>query len=151
MNGCSPNQNGFLTSCASYLSNNLFGSVTVLQTWTFQVTPGYNQLYLPQTISVNKGNLILLSQINTSIAIDVSGTALYSDLAWQNNVSWTPLNTFNSSNWRFYINTMVSFNSYAFNINALHTYSSTGLYNFSIQFLSSSVLFQQIINVTDCT
>ena len=136
---------GFLISCASYLTQNAYSTVTVLYTWTFQVTAGYNQL-LVNSVQVSQGNLIMLTQSSASIALDVSGTAaLYSDLAWQS-VVWSSLSA--NLNWRFYLNTLDDLYSYEFSLNLVHTYSSSGLFNAFIMYTNTNTTFQQIINVT---
>ena len=121
--------------------------MTVIYSWTYQVTTGYNIFYLTDSVSVDKGFMILLSQNTASIALDVSGTAVYSDLAFVQNTLWTPVNA--NSNWRFYLKTLDDFTTYAFTLNFVHTYTSASLYNMSIVYPNPNGLIQQqTINVT---
>ena len=94
-----------------------------------------------------KGQFILLTQVSGQIAIDTSGSTNTPDLVLQG-TSWAKLNE--SSNWRFYFNTINSFTSYQSYFSLSHTYTYIGLYNLSLTFLSTGVTFCQTVNVTDC-
>ena len=131
-----------------YFTQNPFNaSFDVVYNWNFQITTGNNYLYLPQPVSVNKGNFILLTQTTGRVAIDISGNATYSDLAWKSPI-WSKLSP--NSNWRFYLIPLINFSSYQTNFNIIHAYKSIGLYNLSITFSSSNQTYQQTVNVTDC-
>ena len=131
-----------------YFTQNPFNaSFDVVYNWNFQITTGNNYLYLPQPVSVNKGNFILLTQITGRVAIDISGNSTYSDLAWKSPI-WSKLSP--NSNWRFYLIPLINFSSYQTNFNIIHAYKSIGLYNLSITFSSSNQTYQQTVNVTDC-
>ena len=139
---------GDLLPCATYLTSNPFDvPINVINSWTLQLISGYNKLYLPQSITVNKGSFLYLIQNTGSVAVDQSGSQ-YSDLVWNNVTFWTKLNY--NSNWRFYLTTINSFTSYQNSFILSHVYSSIGSYNMSITFLSSYQTFLEIVNVTDC-
>lgn len=132
-----------MINCAT----NPYRSVTVIYSWIFQVTAGYNILNLANSVSVNKGFMILLNQNTAKIAIDVSGTAVYSDLALVQNIVWSPVNA--NSNWRFFLNTLDDFIAYGFTLNFVHTYSDSSLFNMSFMYTNpNGQIQQQIINVT---
>ena len=131
-----------------YFTQNPFNtSFDAVYNWNFQITTGNNYLYLPQPVSVNKGNFILLTQTTGRVAIDISGNSTYSDLAWKSPI-WSKLSP--NSNWRFYLIPLTNFSSYQTNFNIIHAYKSIGLYNLSITFSSSNQTYQQTVNVTDC-
>jgi len=118
-------------------------------TFTYNISAGFNQILFPQPILVRKGSVILISQNSlnsTSVAVDTSGSASYSDMIWTNNLS--KLN--NTSNYRLYFKPMTNFSSYKTEFTLSHAYSKIGIYNVSILFLSSNQLFSQIVNITDC-
>ena len=141
---------GNLVPCASYFNEYPFETILEIDySFTFTLVSGYNKLYLSKQVQVKKGSFIYLIQSNANIAIDQTNTAtMYSDLFWNNKTKWTKLN--DQSNWRFYLSSITSFNSYFTSFNISHKYSNTGLYNLTITFLSSNKIFQQIINITDC-
>ena len=113
----------------------------------FTVIAGYNKLYLAQPITLYQGNFIQLTQTTARLAIDSSG-ATYSDLYWNTNM-WSPLSS--SSNWRFYLNMTYNMSQqyYQSQFNIVHTYSSLGLFNFSISINNISI-YEEIANITDC-
>ena len=121
--------------------------MNILYNWIFDVTIGYNNILLPEPIIVNRGNFILLTQTTGYIALCTAGNSTYSDLAWKNTV-WNPLVA--NLNWRFYLTPTTNFSIYQNSFNIFRTYSSIGLYNLSITFLSSNQTFLQIVNVTEC-
>ena len=139
---------GDLLPCATYFTSNPFDvPINVINSWTLQLISGYNKLYLPQSITVNKGSFLYLIQNTGRVAVDQSGSQ-YSDLIWNNITFWTKLNY--NSNWRFYLTTINSFTSYQNSFILSHVYSSIGSYNLSITFLSSNQIYQQNVIVTDC-
>ena len=139
---------GDLLPCATYLTSNPFDvPINVINSWTLQLISGYNKLYLPQSITVNKGSFLYLIQNTGRVAVDQSGSQ-YSDLIWNNITFWTKLNY--NSNWRFYLTTINSFTSYQNSFILSHVYSSIGSYNMSITFLSSNQIYQQNVIVTKC-
>ena len=118
-------------------------------TFTYNISAGFNQILFPQPILVKKGSVILISQNSlnsTSVAVDTSGSASYSDMIWTNNLS--KLN--NTSNYRLYFKPLTNFSSYQSSFTLSHAYSNIGLYNMSIFFNSSRQLISQIVNITDC-
>ena len=115
--------------------------------FTFQLTNGYNLLYLNQSALVKKGYFLQLIQITGKVAIDTNGNASVSDLQWSTNI-WSNLNS--NSNWRFYLDTIDNFSSYQNTINVVYPYQSIGLYTISLTFASSGQVFQQTVNITDC-
>jgi len=108
---------------------------------------GFNQILLQNPIGVQKGQMILLTQLTTLIAIDTKGNSSCSDLILTQNI-WSKLNK--NSNWRLYFTTITNFFSYQSNFGLTHYYSKIGLYYLSITFLSSNITFNKQINVTDC-
>ena len=119
-----------------------------MYTFPFTIALGYNNLILPQPVSVSKGYFIQLTQGTGKIAIDTTGNASYSDMVWNTTTQWTKLAEF--YNWRFYLTANYNFTSYQKLINVLHSYQSIGLYTLSLTFLSSNTVFQQLVNITDC-
>ena len=123
-------------------------SMNIIYSWDFQLSLGYNNIILPQPVTVYRGNFIALTQNTAKITIDTTGTANYSDLVWFTNTKWTKLTPF--SNWRFFLTPLTNFSCYQTIFNILHTYNSIGLYNLAITFSSSNETFNQIVNITDC-
>ena len=136
--------------CASYYSQFPFNNSLIQNySWNFQVTTGFNNLLLSQTVNVERGEFLMLTQNTGIVAIDTTGTASFSDLVWSSTTQWTKLAEF--SNWRFYLTALTNFSSYKNSFSLMHTYSSIGIYNLSISFASSpSNIFQQTVNITDC-
>lgn len=135
-------------SCSSYLSQNCYlTNFTIIFSSDYQVSSGYNVIYLSQPIVLNKGNFIWLNQTSARIALDKTGNTLISDLYWQL-PAWIRMSA--SSNWRFYFNALTNFSSYQNVINLLNRYNKTGLYNVSITLMSSNEKTYQTILVTDC-
>jgi hypothetical protein len=130
------------------MSENPFNStLNVIYTWTFTITTGINWIYLPQPVTVYRGNFLTMTQNTGRVAIDITGNATYTDLAWQSNI-WNRLSS--NSNWRFYLFALTNFTSYFTSFNLLHTYKNIGLYNLTIMFASSNKTFTQTVNITDC-
>ena len=121
--------------------------MTILYSWNFQVSVGYNNILLSAPVTVNRGNFILLTQNSGYIALSTAGNASYSDMVWKSSI-WNPL--VSTSNWRFYLTPITNFSVYQNKFNILHTYNYIGLYNLSIKFLSANETFIQTVNVTDC-
>lgn len=119
--------------------------MSTILSWDFQVSAGYNRLFLIQQVRVYKGSLIRLIQTTGRIAMDQSNNFTYSDLIWQT-YAWLKLNT--NSNWRFLLNPMNDFSVYQNYFNLNHKYSSTGLYTVKISF--SGLIYQQNVSITDC-
>ena len=119
-----------------------------IKSWNFSVVAGFNNIVLDEAFLVQKGSMIYLQQdIDTAkIAIDVSGTALYSDIAWESYLQ--KLNAY--SNYRFYLQPVFNFSTYQVKINLYHRYSLAGLYNVSLTSLSSNQYFENLMNITDC-
>jgi hypothetical protein len=113
----------------------------------FEITIGYNNLYLSEALLVEKGYFIILTQNTGKVAIDTTGSALFSDLAWKSPV-WIKLNL--NSNLRLYLTPITNFSSYQTTFTLAHTYQTIGLYNLSIIFNNSNQIYQQTVNVTDC-
>jgi hypothetical protein len=123
-------------------------SMNIIYSWNFQLSLGYNNIILPQPVTVYRGNFIVLTQNTAKIAIDTTGNASYSDLVWNTTTQWTKLAEF--SNMRFYLTPLTNFSSYQTLFNIMHTYKNIGLYNLAITFASSNETFNQIVNITDC-
>ena len=117
-------------------------------TFTYNISEGFNQILFAQPILIKKGSVILISQSmnESTIAVDTSGNASYSDMIWTNNLN--KLN--NTSNYRLYFNPLTNFSMYQSSFSLTHAYSNFGLYNLSILFTSSNQLLSQIVNITDC-
>ena len=130
------------------MTQNSFNStMNVIFTWTFTITTGINWIYLPQPVTVYRGYFLKMTQNTGRVAIDSTGNASYTDLAWQSNI-WNRLSS--NSNWRFYLMALTNFTSYFTTFNLLHSYKNIGLYNVTLNFLSSNVSFTQTVNITDC-
>lgn len=139
---------GVNISCARYFSRSHYTtSMFPIKIWNFSVVSGYNYIILDQALLVNKGSMIFLQQNidSAQIAIDTSGSALYSDLAWGSYLQ--KLNAY--SNYRFYLQPVLNFSLYMTKINIFHQYSSAGLYNVSLTSLSSNQYFSNLMNITD--
>jgi len=90
----------------------------------------------------------MLTQYTANIAIDVTGTATYSEMVSTYGI-YSKLN--NNTNYRFYLNALNNFAAYTKLISVQHSYTNIGIYPINIVFLnSSSITIQQIVNVTDC-
>ena len=139
---------GLTKPCAIFFTQNPFNiSMNTIYNWDFAVTTGRNQILLPAPMPVYKGNFVYLTQNSGKLAIDSSNAATYSDLSWQSTI-WLPLKE--NLNWRFYLNAITNFTSYETNFRIVRPYKSIGLYNLSINFLSSNQSFTQTVNITDC-
>jgi hypothetical protein len=119
----------------------------VIYSWSFTITTGLNYIYLPQPITINNGNFLMLTQITGKVAIDTTGNATYSDLAFKSSV-WSKLSSI--KNWRFYLTALNNFSSYQTYFSLTHTYKSIGIYNVTLTFSSSNETFMQSVNITDC-
>jgi hypothetical protein len=122
-------------------------SMNIIYTWSFTITTGINFIYLPSTVTVYRGNFLIMTQNTGRVAIDITGNATYNDLAWRSSV-WNRLSS--NSNWRFYITPLTNFTSYITTFNLMHAYKNIGLYNLTLTFASSNETFTQTVNVTDC-
>ena len=120
--------------------------MNIVYSWNFQISLGYNSIILPQPVTVSVGSYLFLTQNTGKIAIDTSGNASYSDLVWNTTTQWTKLAEF--SNWRFYLNAIVSFSSYISDLRINHKYSLVGSYEIAITFLSSMAVFRHTIEIT---
>lgn len=89
----------------------------------------------------------MLEQLDGQIAIDESFVSAYSDIVFQQG-TWTALNV--DSNKRFVLNTVTNFTSYSLSFNISHKYESIGLYNLTLNFVSSNLSFVQTNLITDC-
>lgn len=140
---------GSFVPCSVYYQLYPFNiQLKIHYTFIFQLTNGYNLLYLNQTLLMKKGYFIIINQTNAKLAIDTNSTNIqYSDLQLTNNL-WTKLN--NTINTRLYFDTIDNFNSYQTNFNIQHTYQNIGIYTLTFTFPASNQIFQHIINVTDC-
>jgi hypothetical protein len=114
------------------------------------MTAGLNTFYLAQPLTVNQGNFfqVVLSE-GGKLAIDTSSNTTYSDMAWFSVYGeiWAKIDS--SANWRFYFTTMNNFSSYINTFSLKHQYATIGLYNLSLTFLSSNLVYEQIVNITD--
>jgi len=119
----------------------------VIYSWSFTITTGLNYIYLPQPITINNGNFLMLTQTTGKVAIDTTGNATYSDLAFKSSV-WSKLSSI--QNWRFYLTALNNFSSYQTYFSLTHTYKSIGIYNVTLTFSSSNETFTQSVNITDC-
>lgn len=140
---------GTLIPCASYLSQFPFSiPFNSLNSWTFTMTAGLNTFYLAQPLTVNQGNLFqLVMSAGGKLAIDTSTNTTFSDMAWQGTI-WAELSPV--SNWRFYFSTINNYSSYVNTFSLQHQYTAIGLYTLSLTFLSSNLVYEQIVNITDC-
>ncbi|CAF1085619.1 unnamed protein product [Brachionus calyciflorus] len=65
-------------SCMSYFSENqIFNTYTILKKWNLYLSVGINTILFDFPYSVQKGNLLLLTQNQTKIGIDNSGNFIY--------------------------------------------------------------------------
>ena len=137
------------TSCSSYFSQYPYSqTLNVINQWTYTMTIGLNTFYLDQPLTVYQGNLFQIVLSNSGkLAIDTSKNSTYSDMAWQGTI-WAELNPV--SNWRFYFKTLNNFTSYVNTFSIQHKYASIGLYPLTLTFSSSNLVFQQLVNITDC-
>ena len=135
--------------CADYITNYPFKmTFNVIYNFDFTITVGYNKIFLPQPIQVNRGHFLKLTQTTGRVALDKTSNPKYCDLVWNSQTQWTEINS--GSNWRFYISTISSFTSYFNSFNINHKYSTTGIYPITLTFLSSNQVFTQVVNITDC-
>ena len=112
------------------------------------MTAGFNTFYLAQPLTVNQGNLFqLVMSAGGKLAIDTSTNTTFSDMAWQGTI-WAELSPV--SNWRFYFSTINNYSSYVNTFSLQHQYTAIGLYTLSLTFLSSNLVYEQIVNITDC-
>ena len=138
---------GSNVTCASFLSrSHVSQNFIQVANYNFIITTGYNKIILDQPLTVYKGYMLLLSQTVGTVAVDTSGTAVYSDLAW--NPLLSKINAYN--NYRFYLLPLTNFSTYQTAINLYHMYTNAGLYNVSLTSLSSNQYFQNTFNITDC-
>jgi hypothetical protein len=123
-----------------------------LQTWTFNITAGYNVRLLPQATLVPQGSFIILTQTTGKVAVDSSNNATFSDLA----IGSSSLGDSNSyyklqpfANQRFFMKVLSNLTTYQNRFSVTHTYANTGLYNLNITFASSADSYQYLANVTE--
>jgi hypothetical protein len=136
------------TPCAVFINSYPFNiQLNTIGSWTHNVNVGYNKVYLRNPLNAQKGQIILITPLTAQLKVDSSGNASYSDLLWNNNY-WSKLNEY--SNWRICFNTITNFLSFQTYFNIKHAYNLVGLFNLSINFLSSNISFIQTINITDC-
>ena len=119
-----------------------------MYSFTYLITSGYNKIYLPQPIQVNRGQFIQLLQSTGRIALDKTSNPKYSDLVWNTQTQWTKLN--DQKNWRFYLTTINTFSSYFTTFSINNVYANTGVYTITLTFLSSNQTYYQMVNITDC-
>jgi len=122
--------------------------MNIIYSWNFDLSLGYNSIILPQPVTVFRGNFLTMTQTTARVAVDTTGSASYSDLAWYPNNQWTKLAVL--YNWRFYLTPLTNFSSYMTTFNIMHTYKNIGLYDVEINFASSNQTYNQIVNITDC-
>ena len=121
--------------------------MNIVYNWDIEIILGYNNILLPQPVNVTKGNFLMLTQTTGKVAIDTTGNATYSDLAFKSSV-WSKLSSI--QNWRFYLTALNNFSSYQTYFSLTHTYKSIGIYNVTLTFSSSNETFTQSVNITDC-
>lgn len=139
---------GTLTPCSAYFTKYPFAvPLSTIHTWNFNVSLGYNKLSFTQPVLVTKGSLVLLIQSTAKVGIDKNGTSLYSDML-VNNGAYYKLNE--TSNWRFFFNSLISFSSYVSNLYLTHQYLSTGFYEIAVTFASSMAVFRHTIQINQC-
>jgi len=128
--------------------------LNTLNTWTFNITAGYNVLLLPQATLVGQGSFISLTQTTGKVAVDKSNNATYSDLGvgysslGSATYSYFKLNSF--ANQRFFINSLSDSTLYQYVFSVTHTYVKSGLFNLIVTFDSSADSYQYLANVTEC-
>ncbi len=149
-NFCGKLNSNPIIPCAVYFSNYPSDlTLTVLYSWNFSVSSGYNKIYLNQSYPVSRGNLVGLTQMNATIAIDTSGNTSFSDFNIDNIATGIYSQLNNLINYQFYLNALINFTSYQSNFAITHSYKNASLYNMSITFLNSNLTYYQAINVTD--
>ena len=109
----------------------------------FTVSQGYNKLFLSQPIIVTKGSMLMIIPGTGKIAIDTSGSAVYSDMQWLKN-GWSNLNSY--SNWQFYMNTIDDLDFYQASFSLTHKYPSFGTYKLTISFSNLTFEYTVIIS-----
>ena len=100
---------------------------------------------MPQPVNVSTGYFVQMTQITGRVAVDTTGSATYSDMAWVTSI-WSPIGTKH----RFYLTTLTNYSAYQTSFSISHTYNLIGIYNIILTFSSSNVVFQQTVNITDC-
>lgn len=122
-------------------------TLNVLYNFTFSLDTGYNQLVLPQNVQVYEGNFLFLTQLSGRVAVDTSGSAMYSDLQLQSSF-WSKLNLL--SNWRFYLNPITDNSFYLATISLSYKYPNIGSYLVSVLDSNSNLLFKDTISLSSC-
>ncbi len=140
---------GTQITCAYYFSASHYQtSYTVVSSWNFTVALGYNKIILSQPIFVKKGFIFYVAQNLDSgkIALDISGNSLYCDIAWKPYLEKISPQI----NYRFFLTPLTNFSLYFNEIVLYHTYQKYGIYNVTLNFLSSNQKFQSVMNITNC-
>jgi len=136
--------------CAVYFTQNPFNlSYSIVYTWNYNVSVGYNQILLPSPVLVNKGNFLNVIQITGYVACNQTANSTYSDLFYNStSMLWQKLSR--TANWRLIFTTLTNFTSYQSSINIMHTYSTPGLYLMNVTFASAPDSFIILNNITQC-
>ena len=133
-------------SCASYFSLYPFNTqMTVLYSWNFNILVGYNVLTLTESVTVPCGSFVILNQLTGKIGIDTSGNASFSDMVYMYSSYY---NLTRLSNWRLYLNAIVTLFNYKSTFNVIHKYLSIGTYNLNISFATGQNSIQYTVNIT---
>lgn len=137
---------GTLIPCSEYFTSNPFElPLITLFSWNYTILAGYNKFPFTQVFVAPKGSFLMLVQSTGRLGIDINSNSTYSDMLI-NNGAYYKLNEF--SNWRFYLNAIVSFSSYISDLRINHIYSLVGSYEIAITFLSSMAVFRHTIKIT---
>jgi hypothetical protein len=133
-------------SCASYFSLYPFiTQMTVLYSWNFNILLGYNVLTLTESVTVPCGSFVILNQLTGKIGIDTSGNASFSDMVYMYSSYY---NLTRLSNWRLYLNAIVTLFNYKSTFNVIHKYSSIGTYNLNISYATGQNSIQYTVDIT---
>jgi len=74
------------TACSNYLNNFTYNTaLTNIKSWAYNVTQGYNQIFLQNPYQVQRGQFLMLNQLTALIAIDTTENSKFSDLMWIKN------------------------------------------------------------------
>lgn len=140
---------GEIVPCADYFTAYPFNStLDILYSFNYTIKVGYNKVYLTQPIQVDKSYFLKMMQITGRIAVDKTSSPKYCDLVWMPLTLWTKMN--DPTKWRFYLNTINSYNGYLSTFSVSKVYTNAGLYNIAIRFLGSNQTFYQTVLVSDC-
>ena len=134
--------------CSAYFNQNPFSAdMNIKYSWDFQINTGLNRFIFATQKEVTKGQFIVLNQITGKVALDNTGYAVYSDLAWDS-IAWARLNS--TINYRFYVNALNKYQKYWNKFTVSHTYSSSELFNLTVKGSNSVQVFQQIVSISEC-